>query len=234
MSSMVNILRFKALPGAALLALALATPSAAQQDDGASAGNLLAQQPTAIEAAISKWELLQKNSQLGFFDYSGFALAYPDFPRMSIIRTRAENALAIEAPARVDLLRYFDALPPLTNPARARYAVALAADQRPEAFDVARAAWRGGKMSEGVELTLGSLYSARFTPEDHAARMDALLWQGDSAAVTRHMLNLAPADKPLATARLSLITGTSPQSAGIEIPTDAGRNSGYIFNLVQF
>ncbi|MEO1731744.1 MAG: lytic transglycosylase domain-containing protein [Pseudomonadota bacterium] len=234
MSSMVRNLRFKALFGAALGALAFAPPSAAQIAPDTAGDSMVARQPSEMDAAISKWELLQKNSQLGFFDYSGFALAYPDFPRMSIIRTRAENALAIEAPARVDLLRYFDALPPLTNPARARYAVALAADQRPEAFDVARAAWRGGKMSEGVELTLGSLYSARFTPEDHAARMDALLWQGDSAAVTRHMLNLAPADKPLATARLSLITGTSPQSAGIEIPTDAGRNSGYIFNLVQF
>jgi len=231
MSSMVNKLRIKALIGSTFLGLALATPSSAQI--GAD-GTLVAQQPSEMDAAISKWELLQKNKQLGFFDYAGFALAYPDFPRMEIIRSRAESALTIEAPARIDLLRYFDALPPLSNPARARYAMALAGEQREDAFDVARAAWRGGDMAEDIELTLRSLYFGQFTSQDHAARMDALLWQGKSDAATRHMINLAPQDKPLAMARLSLINGAKPEAAGISVPEGAYQDAGYLYNLTQY
>ncbi|MEL6738691.1 MAG: lytic transglycosylase domain-containing protein, partial [Pseudomonadota bacterium] len=207
MSSMVNTLRFKALLSAAFGALIFAAPSAAQTAPDKTGDAMVARQPGEMDAAISKWELLQKNSQLGFFDYAGFAMAHPEFPRMDIIRERAEKTLAVEAPSRTDLLRYFDALGPLTNPARARYAVALAGAGRVEAREVAREAWRSGTMEEAVELTLESLYWRQFTPADHAARMDALLWQGNTGAATRHMVKLSPADKKLAMARLALVSG---------------------------
>ena len=234
MSSMVSTLRFKALFGAALGALVFAAPSAAQIDPDTTGGAMIARQPSEMDAAISKWELLQKNSQLGFFDYAGFAMAYPEFPRMEIIRVRAEKTLAVESPSQTDVLRYFDALPPVTNPARARYAVALAGAGRIEAFGTARSAWRSGEMEETVELTLESLYSRQFTPADHAARMDALLWQGDAQGATRHMINLAPADQALAMARLALVNGSRPQDVGIEPPTSAYGKAGYLYNLATY
>lgn len=233
MSSMATNLRYKALLGAALGALALAAPSSAQKD-GPGGSTMVARAPSEMQAAISKWELLQKNSQLGFYDYSGFALAYPDFPRMGIIRMRAENTLAVEAPGRADLLRYFDALPPLTNQARARYAIALAAEGRVEAFETARAAWRGGQMADTVELTIESLFGARFTAEDHAARMDALLWQGKTGAATRLMTQLAPPDQKLAMARLALVNGSTPAEAGLESPRGAYQDAGFLYNLAEY
>ncbi|MEM1194842.1 MAG: lytic transglycosylase domain-containing protein [Pseudomonadota bacterium] len=195
---------------------------------------MVAQQPTEMQAAISKWELLQKDRQLGFFDYAPFAMAYPDFPRMGIIRIRAENALAVETPSQADLLRYFDALPPITNAGRARYALALARAGRVEAFEVARAAWRGGQMAPNAELTLESLYARRFTADDHAARMDALLWQGDGEAAARHTPNLSPDASALAMARLALVNGALPQEAGLTIPSQASSHVGYLFNLASF
>ncbi|MEM7689985.1 MAG: lytic transglycosylase domain-containing protein [Pseudomonadota bacterium] len=225
-------MRFKALSCAALGALAFAAPSAAQM--GAPGGSMVAQQPSQMQAAISKWELLQNNPRLGFFDYSGFALAYPEFPRMEIIRLRAENALAVEAPGRTDLLRYFDGLPPLTNNGRARYAVALASAGREEAPEMARAAWRGGEMPEDIELTIDSLYARSFTSDDHAARMDALLWQGRSAAATRHMTRLSGADRALAMARLALVNGTTPADAGLELPEGAYLDAGFLYNLAKY
>ncbi|MEO0872170.1 MAG: lytic transglycosylase domain-containing protein, partial [Pseudomonadota bacterium] len=234
MSSMVNTLRFKALLSAAFGALIFAAPSAAQTAPDKTGDAMVARQPGEMDAAISKWELLQKNSQLGFFDYAGFAMAHPEFPRMDIIRERAEKTLAVEAPSRTDLLRYFDALGPLTNPARARYAVALAGAGRVEAREVAREAWRSGTMEEAVELTLESLYWRQFTPADHAARMDALLWQGNTGAATRHMVKLSPADKKLAMARLALVSGARPQDNGLELPTNAYQDAGYLYSLASY
>jgi soluble lytic murein transglycosylase len=64
--------------------------------------------------------------------------------------------------------------------------------------------------------------------------MDALLWQRDAEAAERHVINLAPADRPLAMARLALVRGTAPGEAGLPVPADAQRNAGYVYNLVNY
>ncbi|MEM6907104.1 MAG: lytic transglycosylase domain-containing protein [Pseudomonadota bacterium] len=194
----------------------------------------MAKQPGEIAAALSRWEALHSKQTFGFSDYANFALEFPSFPRTPVLRRKAEAALDEQAPSALELIRFFDANPPLTNPARARYALALAGVGRPEAFEVARAAWRGGTMSGPGEAYLETLYGAQFTAEDHAARIDALLWQGDSEAATRQLTKLAPADRPLALARLALIGRSNPQSAGSSIPSDAMGDPGYVFNRVRY
>lgn len=238
MSSMVHIplkkTRRVALAGLAMLG-GIALPVAAQgYAQPAGTSDLVARQPGAIGAALARWEALQANRELGFADYAGFVLAYPSFPRTDILRLRAERALEDEAPPQADLLRYFDANPPLGNAARARYALALAGAQRPEALDEARKAWRGGAMSDPAELYLVGLYGGQFTPEDHALRMDSLLWQGQAEAAARQVVNLDQVDRPLALARLALLRGTRPEEAGIAVPPDALADPGYVFNLVNY
>jgi soluble lytic murein transglycosylase len=213
--------------------LALGTPLAAQGFTSPSSDNLVARQPTAISAAIARWEVLQESRTHSFADYAGFALAYPTFPRMEILRARAEAALENESPANEDLLRYFDAQPPITNAARARYALALAGAGRPEAFDWGRKAWRGGTMSDPAELYLSGLYGAQFSADDHAARMDALLWQGKADAASRQVVNLSEGDRPLMLARLALLRGSAPEAAGIAVPAGADSDPGYVFNRVK-
>jgi soluble lytic murein transglycosylase len=112
--------------------------------------------------------------------------------------------------------------------------MALAAEGRAEAFEVARAAWRGGQMAENVELTIESLYARRFTPQDHAARLDALLWQGDAGAAARQMAKLAPGDRPLALARLAIINGSLPGDAGLDVPEGAYLDAGFLYNLARY
>ena len=237
MSSMVrnlisNPVSLVACAAAALGALAV--PSFAQMDGRDMRANMVAQQPSQIGAAISRWEALHGQGEYTFADYAGFALAYPDFPRTEIIRIRAENRLNEEAPSQAQVLDFFDAHAPLTNVGRARYALSLAAAQRAEAVDVARAAWRGGTMSGPAEAYLTGLFGSRFTADDHTARMDALLWQGDVEAATRQVLNVSPAERDLALARLALINGSTPQSEGISLSPAAQRNAGYVFNLVNY
>lgn len=236
MSSMVGISMIAKRVFAAtslVLAASAGLPVAAQGFVQPGSDNLVARQPGAVAAGIARWENLQATRGLAFADYAGFVLAYPSFPRTEILRLRAELALEDEAPPQDDLLRYFDALPPLTNPARARYALALDGAQRPEAFAQARKAWRGGAMSDPVELYLSGLYGAQFTPDDHAARMDALLWQGKAEAAARQVLNLTEADRPMALARLSLLRGARPEAAGLMVPDGALADPGYTFNLVN-
>ena len=210
---------------------AVGAPAAAQDFGG---NDLVARQPAAIDSAIGRWETLQASRTNSFADYAGFVLAYPSFPRADILRQRAEAALEVEAPSQFDVLRFFDANPPLTNAGRGRYALALAGAQRPQALDAARKAWRGGAMADPVELAIAGLYGAQFSPEDHAVRMDALLWQGKADAASRQIMYLAPADRPMALARLSLLRGARPETAQLPVPSGADADPGYVFNLVKF
>lgn len=233
MSSMTFKLSSSPLNLAAAFAaawVALASPGAAQPGTT----NLVAQQPTAIGAALARWEVLQADRELDFAAYAGFVLNHLEYPRSTILRVRAENALDSEAPPQADILRFFDAHPPLTNAGRARYALTLAGAQRSEAFDVAREAWRGGKMSGPAETYLLSLFGSRFSKEDHRARMDALLWQGQADAALRLMPQLAPEHRDLAMARLVLVEGALPQEAGLPVPGDALNDAGYVHNLVNY
>ncbi|MFM7376728.1 MAG: transglycosylase SLT domain-containing protein [Erythrobacter sp.] len=219
------ILGVSALAGAAV-------PAAAQDWSGGQ--DLVARQPGAIDAAIARWEVLQASRTHSFADYAGFVLAYPTFPKTDVLRLRAEAALENEAPSQAEVLRFFDAHPPLTNPARARYALALAAVQRPEALEMARKAWRGGQMADPVELYLAGLYGAQFSPEDQAVRVDALLWQGKPDAASRVVVNLPEEARAMALARIALLRGTRPETAGIAVPAGAEADPGYVFNLVKF
>jgi peptidoglycan lytic transglycosylase len=241
MSSMVrNLLTSPPLVTGALAALAatslaaLSTPSSAQMGSSDQRGNLVAAQPQFAGAAIQRWEQLQGEGTFDFATYAGFALRHPDFPRMEIIRTKAEDRLNEEAPSQAEVLAFFDTHAPLTNIGRARYALDLAGAQREEALEVAREAWRGGEMSGPAEAYMVGLFGSQFTAEDHAARVDALLWQGDAEAASRNIINLEASQREMALARLSLIRGATPSEAGLTTPADAMNDAGYVYNLANY
>ena len=235
MSSMGHNTIIRLLLGASALASAgvLHAQDAASWDRART--NLVAQGPGRMASAIQRWEYLTGRDNLGFSDYASFVTSYPDFPKAETLQRRAEAALDRDAPSPQQLIAFFDKTPPLTNSAKARYALALATQNRPEAFTVARAAWRGGSMPGPAEAYLSGLYGAKFTADDNAARMDALLWQGDVEGATRQILALPMGSgRDLAMARLALLQGQTPESAGLPVPADALAHPGYVYNLSRY
>jgi soluble lytic murein transglycosylase len=215
---------------------AFSTPAACQ--DGSewdrARQQLGASQSANVAQGIARWrQLTASPSAFGFDGISGFLMAYPGFPEEEKLRTAAERALDRESPDARRLVSYFERFPPLTNPARARYAMALSALQRPEARGLALAAWRGGPMSEAAEATLFSILGGSLTAADHDARMDALLWAGDANAAARQMTYVTPAARPGFMARLAMAQGSSPASLGLPVPGDALRDSGYVYAAVR-
>ena len=175
---------------------------------------LIASQPTAMAQAVSRWQMLTASDSYGFSDYAGFVLAYPGFPDEGKLRLSAEKALAQSIINPAQIIAFFDRYPPLTNPARAQYALALAALGRPEAAEIARSAWRGGTMSDTAEPTIQQNYGGRLTTADYDARSDALLWDGNTVQATNILNRLSPAARAIAQARLGLLEGTSFASDG--------------------
>lgn len=219
--------------GSAAQTLTVPQATAAQEWDRARA-DLVARQAGPMRTAIARWEQLIASDRLGFDDYAGFIMAYPGFPQEQRLQTRAENALARQAAEPGTLVAFFDRHPPVTNSARARYAVALAGLNRAEAPEVARAAWRGGTMDAQTETYLLGLYANRFTVADHQDRMDMLLWQGDAAGARRQLAFVPSSATPLLAARLALLEGREPGASGIIVPVNSGSDPGYVYNLARY
>lgn len=196
--------------------------------------NLQALPPGDMAQAIDRWKLLSKSGGYAFNDYASFLLGYPGLPEQDKLRGYAEGALAREAVPPAQVVAFFDRFPPLTNPGRAQYALALYAMGRPQAATVARDAWRGGVMSDTAEATLFARIGPSLTPDDHDARMDALLWAGAAAPAERQLVYTSPAKRATFAARLAMAKGQDPVSVAITPGPEANGDPGYVYNRSRY
>ena len=188
---------------------------------------------TPMAQAVQRWKLLTSTDSLAFADYSGFLVAYPGFPEEDKLRRAAEKALDRGSASPTQIAGYFDRVAPLTNPARAQYALALAAMGRADAPAQALAAWRGGAMSDAAEPALAALVASRVQPADQDARMDALLWAGALAPAQRQLALVSPARQPLFAARMAALQGNGPTALGLSLPAEAAADPGWLYNRAR-
>ncbi|MFA7588397.1 MAG: lytic transglycosylase domain-containing protein [Novosphingobium sp.] len=185
---------------------------------------------TGMAQAVSRWQTLVNYNNLSFGDYSSFLITYPSFPQQDKLRKSAEDALSRSGTSSSQVVAYFDKVDPLSNPARAQYALALSALGRPEAKAVALAAWRGGDMTETAEATIGYMISGMVTPTDQDARMNALLWSGDTKQAERQIGLVSPQSRAVFMVRLAALQGSDPAALGLAIPTEAATDPGWLYN----
>lgn len=184
----------------------------------------------AVHQSIDRWRQLIATDGMGFSAYSGFLLTYPGYPQEEKIRAFAEKALLVESPTPETVIAFFDRYPPLTSEAAGRYATALAAVRRYDARDKAVAAWRRGSLGANAEATLLSLYRDVLTPADHDARMDALLWQGQTDQAERQISFVSAGRRAVFMERLALLQGSSPGTLGVALPPGVSSDAGYVYN----
>jgi soluble lytic murein transglycosylase len=230
MSSMVRSIAFALMLGSALPSAALAQDAAewGSADWDRARANLVAQGPGPMAREIATWQQLyeDRSGLLPFARYAGFLVANPGFPDEAALRTRAEQRLRREFVPNETLLGYFDRFPPVTNFAKAHYAMALAGRDPSRAEELALAAWRGGEMSEVSEATIATTYASRLTAEDHDVRMDALLWQREAEAAARQIARTSATRRNLFAARLAILQGGDGATTDPAALTDAG----YLYN----
>lgn len=222
---------------ALLLASLAITPSIASAQDGADWDRARAAQAAApatpMAQAVARWKLLTSSDRFLFDDYASFLLSYPGFPEEAKLRGYAERALERESLPADRIAAFFDRYPALGNSARARHALALFELGRPEAVELGRAVWRGGPMSDLSEAALSARLANVLTPADHDARMDALLWNNNSAQATRQLLYVSPAARLVFLARLGLVNGQDPAAQGLDPGPGVLRDAGYVYNRVR-
>ncbi len=223
---------------ASTLLASLFASTAAYASDGSdwdtARAQLIASQPSAMSAAIDKWRQLSESDRFAFTDYTSFLAANPGFPDEEKVRRNAERALAVTGADPAQIVSFFDRFAPLSNPARAQYALALRSVGRMDAAMVGKSAWRGGPMSPAAENAIRTAWGATFTTDDHNARIDALLWAGAQADAQRMLPMISQDKRAIAGARLAALSGIDPLSTGESTESPAYlADPGYVFQRVR-
>jgi soluble lytic murein transglycosylase len=194
---------------------------------------LTSQAQGPMAQAIDRWKQLSSGGGFAFATYAAFLASYPGFPDEDRLRRAAEAALDREAPPPSAIVAYFDRMPPLSNGGRAHYALALRALGRPEAGETARAAWRGGVMSDAAETAILATWGTTFVTADHDARINALLWAGASAPAQRLLAWTSPGVRAVAQGRLAALAGGDPYAAAAMPAAMLDADPGFAFQRAR-
>ena len=228
MSSMVRLpLIFALAATTAMVAPISATAQEAREWESARA-SLVAEGPGPMAPQIARWERLweDRQAQLPFTTYANFLISNPGFPDEATLRARAERRLREEFTDPALLLQFFEGQDPVTNFAKAHYALALMGPDRAASQRWAIEAWRGGEMSPTAEAALSATYGSAFSQDDHDQRMDALLWQRDGNAAARQLDRVSPEKRAVFQARLAILQGGD----GATSAAGATADPGYLYN----
>ena len=135
-----------------------------------------AQAVPVLEEVVT-WDRLRREAyRASFSDYAAFLAGHADWPASTTIRRLAERSIGDDTPAD-QIVRHFARVAPLPAEGKWRYAEALVASgQSGTAATWARDAWDSAGLDDVQEARLLAKFGDRLRPDDHASRMDRLLW----------------------------------------------------------
>lgn len=183
--------RAEGLLGAALDAADAGDSATAREIGGALS-------PVAL--ALVDWHLLRGGTGT-LAEYERFLDVRGHWPLADRLQRDAEALLTSDDPARTR--QFFETRTPLTDAGKLTLTFALRDTDPARAATLARELWQNAPLSEADENRLLAAFGAELSGL-HAARVDALLWDGARSAAARNMVRLNAGQMALARARIAL------------------------------
>ena len=210
---------------------------AAGRGDRIQALELAAMAQDPVVAKLVFW-LDTTRSQGGgsFTEIAGFIIDNPDWPSQKLLRQRAEQVLD-DGTSDLAILSWFAQNEPLTLPGARRYANALmAAGEIARAQEVARAAWRNlDAQTIEDENDFYATFGDVLTNEDHARRVDRLLWAGRISPAQRILPLVDAGNQALGEARVALRQlGGNALGLVALVPAELQGDPGLVFDQVRW
>jgi soluble lytic murein transglycosylase len=209
--------------------------AAAQSGDWGRAYASAATATDPLSVKILRWMDYARPGAPGRFpDIAEFIEKHPDWPGQKALRKHAEEALASESDAAaVDWFKRYPAVSP-TGKVREAEMVINSGDLDGGIAGL-RGVWIASDFGPLDEKNFLARHSPSLRPEDHAQRIDRLLWDGQSEAAHR-MLGLVPSEyRPVAEARLALAAqaGNAETLVG-RVPARLRSDPGLIFEQLRW
>lgn len=184
----------------------------------------------------ARWrELLESRDKPSFKAYAAFLREHPDWPSLGLMQDRAEEQID-EAVGHEERLAFFSRLEPRTRQGRVRYAQALLGIGRhDQAIAVLRRTWAQDDMPLDEERYFLGLYREHLRPQDHEARLDRLLWDGEVTAAQRMLPYTRAARDSVAVARIRLQGLEKRAEATVAaLPKELRGDPGVLYDEVRF
>src|SRR5215472_5532695 len=163
---------------------------AARTSNWSAAKQLAAGASERLPSKILLWFELGRSDTAHFPDIVDFAERNPDWPQLDALREHAEQVMDDVPEATVRA--YFELHRPLTPKGSLRFATVLAnAGQREAAITRIRELWLQPDIGPDIEQAVLDGYGGVLRPQDHAQRLDQLLWAAQPSAARRQMTRAA-------------------------------------------
>ncbi|MGE0095226.1 MAG: lytic transglycosylase domain-containing protein [Alphaproteobacteria bacterium] len=209
--------------------------AAADKSDWAQAQQRAAQSGVPLAVKLVDWmEMRRMGARQPFDQIAAFIAANPNWPSQEALKRRAEEAMDGATPDPV-ARAWFQGDGPRTPDGAAHYAlVLLAAGNKAEAEKIARQAWVNFTFQPGAEQDFYNKFSTLLRPEDNAARLDRLVWDGQDQAA-RAMFPYVDSDqRAAADLRLRMRRGDkSAEQAVLNLPPAAQNSPGVLFERMR-
>lgn len=185
---------------------------------------------------IIEWAFLREpGPHAGFNERIAFLMANPEWPAAAEMRRRAEDVID-NSVSLTAINNWFSTNPPQTTSGRVAYARALRAQgHTQQAHDLARDAWITGSFSREEERAFLAEFDSILTPEDHWARIDYILYDGQTSAAERLLGRIRDDRALVARARIALNgSGKNVDAAIAAVPDSLKNDSGLIYDRITW
>ena len=180
--------------------------------------------------------LHNNNTNPSFEQFAAFVTANPSWPHIPLLTRRAENALWDDKRDNATVLAFFANRQPTSGKGRLMLARALLAQgDKARAQALVRHAWHYDDMSAEVESRALDMFGPLLTAEDHRARMNIQLYDGDNETGLRAARRLGDAQLLIARARIAAAKrGGNAKTELDAVPASARHDPGYLFARAQY
>lgn len=209
---------------------------AAQHDDFDGARRTAGRAHSKLLLKVVQWmQYTQPNGGASFEDITDFIRENPNWPQVSAMTKRAEEAITAATPDQ-DVLNWFDSYPWQTVDGAMAYGRALLnAGQTDKATDILRRAWVSGNFGPIQERQFLTTFSQYLRDQDHVARLDRLLWEHQDSAVSNQILRVNEEYRRVAQARAALANDQSnAESIAAKVPDQYKNDPGLIYELLHY
>jgi len=189
-----------------------------------------------IAKSLGEWLYFSAEDPLvNIIEADRFLGAHLGWPAISRIQTHVEKRMPNNAPPQT-VLDFFDTRDPVTGDGKVQLARALFATGETEAGEIyLHDAWVNNNFSAANERAILSSYHHRLSKEDHAARVDRLLWSRQVTNARRIFPRLSAKDRRMAETRAALLLGASSAAATYRNLAEAERlDSGVLLAAVRY
>ena len=219
---------------AALLRQALL---AARRGDTTTAQGLQAQMTNSTAKRLVTWAMVDSaGSELDYFTLVSAMRDLEGWPRPARLRAALEKALETASIPPAQVISIFQGRDPETAQGTIALASAYQAQARTaDASALVKHVWRNHAFDAELQGQMLARFGIYLNQDDHAARLEMLLYTGDSSAARQLMEMVAPDQRALAQARVAFHSERSdaPMLLGM-VPAGLQSDPGLAFDRARY